>query len=88
MLEPDYYTIEFHLYPDAPSEDIWAVAQAQGAWLKFSRVGDVVVCFDSRNSAASWFAIQWADWIGLVTREGWYAEGPEYQSRSFGKLSA
>jgi hypothetical protein len=88
MLEPDYYVIEFHLYPDAPSEDMWSIAQAQGAWLHFSAVGDVVVCFDSRNSASTWFALQWATWIGRVKREAWYAGGPAYQSRSFGKLSA
>ena len=71
-LPPDFYYIEYHLYPDADSELIWEHAQAVGAWLKFSRIGDVVVVFDSRNSASSMFALRWAEWIGLTLREAWY----------------
>jgi hypothetical protein len=88
MLEPDYYLIEFHLYPDAPSELIWDQAQAQGAYIKFNPIGDVVIIIDSRHSYSTQFALQWGEWVGIVRRDGYYAEGPEYHSRRLGKLSA
>jgi len=60
------------LYPGTDAELIWSYAQACGAWLKFSRIGDVVIIFDSRNSASSLFALCWAESIGLTRKEAWY----------------
>jgi len=71
MVKPTHYIIEYTLWPDAPSEDIWAEVQAQGGYIKFNAFGDVTVILDSRNPFNTMFALRWMDWVGRVKREAW-----------------
>ena len=78
MEQPDYHTCSYTLRADAPSEDIWAQAQANNAYISFNGFGDVVITIDSRNPYISQFVLAHSEWIARTQSIAYYKAGPNY----------